>query len=60
MEIDHYYMCDNRDNIPKYIRDLFYFAYEKATDMGLVCQIYSNSSVFLQQGQWADVDFWKD
>lgn len=58
MEIDHYYFCDNRDNIPKYIRDLFYFAYEKATEMGLVCQIYSNSSVFLQQGQWADVEFW--
>lgn len=57
MEIDHYYFCDNRENIPKYIVDLFYFAFNKAKELGLDCQIYSNSSVLLQQGKWAD-DFW--
>lgn len=58
MEIDHYYFCDNRDNIPKYIIDLFYFAFNKAAEMGLKCEIYSNSSVLLLQGQWAD-EFWR-
>lgn len=59
MEIDHYYFCENRDKVPKYIIDLFYFAYNKAKELGIDCQIYSNSSVLLLQGQWAD-DFWKD
>ena len=59
MEIDHYYFCENRDNIPKYIIDLFYYAYNKSLELGLVCEIYSNSSVLLLQGKWAD-DFWKD
>jgi len=57
MEIDHYYFCENRNNIPKYIVDLFYFAFNKAKEIGLNCQIYSNSSVLLLQGQWAD-EFW--
>ena len=58
MEIDHYYFCDNRNNIPKYIIDLFYFAFNKAKQMGLKCEIYSNSSVLLLQGNWAD-EFWR-
>ena len=58
MEIDHYYFLDNRENIPKYIIDLFYFAYNKAQEMGLKCEIYSNASVLLLQGKWAD-SFWK-
>ncbi|MCR5260367.1 MAG: radical SAM protein [Candidatus Gastranaerophilales bacterium] len=58
MEIDHYYFCENRDNIPQYIIDLFYFAFNKAEEMGLKCQIYSNSGVLLLQGKYAD-KFWK-
>lgn len=59
IEIDHYYFCENRNNIPKYIIDLFYFAYKKALELGIDCQLYSNSSVLLRQGTWAD-DFWND
>ncbi len=59
MEIDHYYFCENRENIPKYIIDLFYFAFNKAQELGLNCQIYSNSSVLLLQGKWAD-NFWNN
>jgi len=58
MEIDHYFFLENRDNIPKYIIDLFYFAFEKAKSMGLNCKIYSNACVLLLQGQWAD-EFWR-
>ena len=57
MEIDHYYFLENRDNIPKYIIDLFYYAFNKAKEMDLICEIYSNSSVLLLQGKWAD-EFW--
>ncbi len=58
MEIDHYWFCENRENVPKYIIDLFYFAFNKSKELGLNCQIYSNSSVLLLQGQWAD-SFWQ-
>ena len=58
MEIDHYYFIENRDNIPKYIIDLFYYAYNTAEKLGLICQIYSNSSVLLLQGKWAN-EFWR-
>ncbi len=58
MEIDHYYFLENRENVPKYIIDLFYFAFNKAKEMDLICEIYSNSSVLLLQGKWAD-EFWR-
>lgn len=59
MEIDHYYFIENRENIPEYIVNLYYYAYKRAKELGLICQIYSNSSVLLLQGKWAD-EFWRD
>lgn len=58
MEIDHYYFCANRDNIPEYLVKLFYYAFNRSQEEDIECQIYSNSSVLLLQGQWAD-EFWK-
>ena len=58
MEIDHYYFLEHRNDIPKYIIDLFYFAFNKANEMGLRCEIYSNACVLLLQGQWAD-EMWR-
>lgn len=53
-DIDLYYLNDNRDNIPEYIAELFDYAREEAEKAGLRFFIYTNSSVLLTQGKYAD------
>ena len=58
-DIDLYYFRENRENIPQYIIDLFFFAYTYAKKNDINMYLYTNSEIMLTQGKYAN-EFWID
>ena len=51
-DIDIYYLNENRNNIKKYIVDLFYYALEQCIEFGISFLLYPNSRMIFSDGKY--------